>query len=197
MDRGTILCSDNYTYNVPDRTREPFIEKQKRNQIMCKGRVTETDHHELFYSKLHKLVNSLFRGEAYQFGHQTIEYLIRVEELSDGYSEHTADFFLYGNYMGRIYPGDEVEITASDRRGRYVVSRIYNRNINSELTPGLQLPAWVVRLMAVVFILAIVISVICLRNYMESNGMVRVLSPAALIAMGYVWIRKKIRRFRR
>lgn len=35
----------------------------------CHGRIVEIDHQELFNSKRLKLINTIFRGEPYQFAH--------------------------------------------------------------------------------------------------------------------------------
>ena len=128
-----------------DRRAEAFL-RRGFGGVECHGRVVEIDHHELFNSKRYKLFNALFRGEPYQFAHQTIEYTIRVEQLSDEPSPPVADFCLYGSYMGMMQVGDEVRVRARERNGRRVVHSIYNVTTATALRPGLQIPAIFLRL---------------------------------------------------
>lgn len=125
----------------------------------CQGRITEIEHQELFYSKWHKFVNAIFHGEPYQLAHQTIEYTIRVENITSGFPTEVTDFCLYGNYLGRLQVGDEVNIKAKKIRDRQVVSTIYNETTASFVHPGMQIPAWVVR-SAFLFILIAIVSLI-------------------------------------
>ena len=68
--------------------------------ITCTGRVLELDHQAVFYSRAHKLFNALVRGEPYQFAHQTLEYTVRVEPITDRVPSEVTDFCLYGNCRG-------------------------------------------------------------------------------------------------
>ena len=133
---------DTNRINVPQIQNET-VEFVRRNiGIMeCHGRITEIDHHELFYSKRHKMFNAIVRGEPYQFAHQAVEYTIRVENITDGISTEVTDFCLYGNYMGRLQVGDEVIVKARNLRDRRVVKSIYNQTTSSSVRPGLQIPA--------------------------------------------------------
>ncbi|MBQ8642509.1 MAG: hypothetical protein IJ480_09865 [Clostridia bacterium] len=152
-DTGNIRqISEGYLRSIdrldppPEETEETFLCK-RFGILKCTGRITEIDHQELFHSTAHKLFNTLFLGEPYQFGHQNSEYSIRLENITNGISTETTDFCLFGNYMGRIQVGDEVQITASPGRGRRVVKKIYNRTTASPIYPGLQVPAWCMRIL--------------------------------------------------
>lgn len=138
---GQYLPSTN-RINIPQIQNETveFV-RRHMGSIECHGRITEIDHHELFYSKRHKMFNTIIRGEPYQFAHQTFEYTIRVENITDGISIEVMDFCLYGNYMGRLQVGDEVIVNARNLRDRRVIKSIYNQTTSSSVRPGLQIPA--------------------------------------------------------
>lgn len=140
--RQAVLTADQLDIHVPvDESGIPFT-TQHFGRMTCRGRIVEIDRQELFVGKFHKLINSLFRGEPYQLAHQTIEYTIRVENISDGIADEITDFCLYGNYLGRLQVGDEVDIRAKCRRNRRILTALYNRTTSSEVRPGFQIPAW-------------------------------------------------------
>lgn len=139
------LVQDNNPSN-PEFTKKVF------GKLVCTGRVTEIEHQALFNTKLHKLLNTIFRGEPYQFAHQTQEYTIRVEPITDTIPLQALDFCLYGSYLGRIHPGDEVQITAKDKGDRRVVIHIKNLTTNTEIKPGLQISATAIRSFILVFL---------------------------------------------
>lgn len=130
----------------PPTEAEPVFVQRGRGGITCTGRVLELDHQAMFYSRAHKLFNALMRGEPYQFAHQTLEYTVRVEPITDGVPREVTDFCLYGNCLGRIQIGDEVRIRAREQGGRRVVKSICNLTTGSEIKPGLQISAAVIRL---------------------------------------------------
>ena len=111
----------------------------------CTGRIIEIEHQALFYSKLHKLFNTIIRGEPFQLAHQSVEYTIRVKPITDGIPTEITDFCLYGNYLGRLQVGDEVRIKAKDCSHRRVVKSITNLSTNSPVKPGLQISASIIR----------------------------------------------------
>lgn len=171
IDSVTEPCFRDRTILPPDRVTirnvrrdaempgETFISRHLGN-IECHGRVSEIDHHELFNSKRYKLFNSLLRGEPYQFSHQTIEYTIRVESISDGFPAEVTDFCLYGSYLGRLQVGDEVVVRARDLNNRRIVKSIFNETTGSMIKPGLQIPAGIIRGMVIVPAV-ILIALIC------------------------------------
>ena len=112
----------------PVRNQAAQFIHENLSTMECHGRIVEIDHQELFNSKRLKLINTIFRGEPYQFAHQTIEYTIRVESLSDDYPPEVRDFCLYGSYLGRMQVGDEVQIKAKNLKHRRIVKSIYNRD---------------------------------------------------------------------
>lgn len=193
----TILPPDRMTIRNVRRDvetqEEPFISRHF-GSMECHGRVSEIDHHELFNSKHHKLFNSLLRGEPYQFAHQTIEYTIRVESISDGFPAEVTDFCLYGSCLGRLQVGDEVVIRARDLRNRRIVKSIFNKTTNSIIKSGLQIPAGIIRGSLVVSAITL-IALICSIVWMFDSGaaalgMVAILAaimPAIIVIIG-LWI---------
>lgn len=119
------------------------------------GRIVEIEHHEVFNSRWNKIFNSVFRGEPYQFAHQTMEYSIRLENITDSFSTETTDAWMYGNFLGRIHVGDEVIVDVRNHRDRRVVRNMFNRTTNSPVRPGIQLPAAFVRVLAILAVLVI------------------------------------------
>lgn len=158
-DYENIVLPDQIIFddvNVGDNG-QPFI-RRRGNRIECRGRIVEIEHQELFNSAWHKLFNSLFLNEPYQLAHQTVEYAIRVENISDGYATETADFNLYGNYLGRLQVGDEVNIRAKLNHNRRVVKSIYNLTTESKLRPSLQFPSWLIKVFALIVTAIILIA---------------------------------------
>lgn len=133
-----------------------FVTDGWGRRFTCHGRVTEISHQELFYSPMHKLVNALFRGEPFQFAHQTVEYTVRIEEIGDSPAPEIADFRLFGNYMGCLQPGDEVILHARKHRTCNTASGVYNVTSESEVRSGMQIPAWLIRV-SVISLLAVVL----------------------------------------
>jgi|GEM_PF-619168 len=159
-----------------------FVRKRLGECNEWHGRITEIDHQELFNDREHKLFNSFFRGEPYQFAHQTVEYTIRLENITDGLPTEVTDFCLFGNYLGRLQVGDEVVINAREKRGRRVVKSILNETTESKITPGLQLPAWVIRL--IILIPAVILTaLICELVWMVESGAAAVLAAALVAAI--------------
>lgn len=148
----------------------PFVNRNLTHMV-CHGRITEIDHHEVFYSKWHKLFNALIRNEPYQLAHQTAEYTIRVENITDGFPTDITDFCLYGSYLGRLQVGDEVIIRAKDRGDRRVVKSIYNQTTSSVVKPGFQIPAGIIRGIAIAVVL-LILFLICEIVWLFKSGVV-------------------------
>ncbi len=169
-------------------TSPKFVAAYGSGTIKCHGRITEIEHHEVFYSKLRKTINSLLRGEPYQFGHQTAEYVVRVEELAGGFTAQTMDFFLFGNYMGRLHPGDEVVIVASSSE-RNVVKSIYNAVTDSDIKPGLQLSAAFIRFMYICLAFLLIAAVTWGYRLVISGQIYHYVLPVGLIGAGILTFR--------
>jgi len=193
--QNSITSAANYTYGGSCNAGSsiPYIQQQGSSSVICHGLVTEIERHEIFYSRFHKLVNSLFMGEPYQFGHQTEEYTIRVEEMSNSSSREIKDFNLYGKYMGRLYPGDEVELKATGNSSRMIVKSIDNISTGSTIKPGIQLPAALVR----VLVIGVIILLIALIYYIANSPEVsseKYVPALAIVTLAGIRVRSWIRR---
>ena len=163
----------------------------------CHGRIAEIDHHEVFNSKWHKLVNALIRNEPYQLAHQTVEYTIRVENITGGFPTGITDFCLYGSYLGRLQIGDEVIVRAKDCGDRRIVRSIYNQTTSSVVKPGFQIPAGIIRGITIAAVLLIALF-ICEIVWLIKSGAAAVglsviissMMPLIIICVG-IWLMVK------
>ena len=192
--RPVILPADQIEPNVPATGNAVPFSTERFGYMTCRGRIVEIDRQELFVGKFHKLVNSLFRGEPYQLAHQTIEYTIRVENISDGLADEVTDFCLFGNYLGRLHIGDEVDIRARNHGNRRVLTALYNRTTASEVRPGFQIPAWVIRIGIVVLLTAVYALLAGIIGLFRSGaiaaafwGIISELMPVLIIIGGF-WL---------
>ncbi len=183
LEARTILPPDRVVFR--DTVTEPrgteFL-REHFGTVECHGRILEIDHQELFNSKRHKLFNSLFRGEPYQFAHQTIEYTIRVENITDGFPTEVTDFCLFGSYLGRLQVGDEVVVHAKNLRDRRVVKSIYNQTTSSTVRPGLQIPAGIISGVSLIVAL-VIIALICKLIWLFKSGTMETGLAAITVAL--------------
>ncbi|MDO4322171.1 MAG: hypothetical protein Q4C61_06555 [Lachnospiraceae bacterium] len=208
---GTGMAGDEEPRIIPaDRIRlrdvqenaSEFI-RERMGCMECHGRITEIDHQELFFSGGHKMFRTLLRGEPYQFSHQTVEYAIRVENLTNGFPTEVTDFCLYGSYMGRLQIGDEVIVKAKNRGSRRVVKSIYNTTTGSFVRPGLQIPAWLVRGILGFLVIALILFVSDVVQMVQTgavmNGLMTLILaflPEIIILFG-IWYAVKSAFFRK
>lgn len=175
-----------------ERTNNGFIRERSPRIMECHGRITEIDHQELFNGRWHKLINSLFRGEPYQLAHQTVEYTIRVENISDNYPPEVTDFCLYGSYLGRLQVGDEVYIRAKNQGNRRIVKKIFNETVGGPIKPSFQLPSSIIRGLFISAISLIVLAV-CFVVWLFKSGafmsgvfsLITYLLPIIIIFLGF------------
>lgn len=185
-----ILVNDVSSHN----DERPFFSCIRFHGILCHGRITEIDHREILYSAFHKILNAIFKNQPYQFAHQTSEYTIRVENITDGYPSEITDFCLYGNYLGRLQVGDEVIVRARNYRDRRVVKSIFNQTTSSVVKPGFQIPAQLIKIIMLLAIIGIVV-LMCdvvwfVRSGAAAVGLVAIISaimPFLIILFG-IWI---------
>ena len=166
----------------PVRTQAIQFIHERFGTMECHGRIVEIDHQEVFNSKRLKLINTIFRGEPYQFAHQTIEYTIRVESLTDDYPPEVRDFCLYGSYLGRMQVGDEVLIKAKNLKHRRVVKSIFNLTTNTAVKPGFQIPAILIRIPIAILTL-ILIALMCITVWMVESGEAVIFLTAVFTAL--------------
>lgn len=140
------------------------------HEIECHGRIIEIDRQIFTGNRSSKTYQSMFRGEPYQLSSETIEYSIRVENISSGLSTRVMDFSLLGNYLGRIQVGDEVFIRAKKKAGRRMVTYIYNATTDTVLRPGSQLSAGFIRWWYLFLILCFFAILYGLVRFLESGA---------------------------
>lgn len=185
--------------DIPEIQDNAEFLRKKGHRIECHGEIAEVDHYEVFNSRFHKIINAVFKGDPYQFAHQTMEYVIRVRKITNGYTGEVADFHLFGNYMGKFQVGDEVNLTAQLSGNRNIVTSIYNESTNQKITGGMVIPANLIRLFYTVLALIIVLFVILMVGCIVSGACTGIIANLLIIVCGigagWLWIKKKI--FRR
>lgn len=118
----------------------PQFERVSGRDYIFRGRIAEVSSHSRYYNRFHKVVNAVFRGEPYQFGHSSYETVMRVEEFTDGrLPTQYRDLVMYGDIEAAIHVGDDVEVHAVQRGGRYVIRGLHNNHTESDVVPGPQL----------------------------------------------------------
>ena len=208
ISREIVALDEVLMFRDEENIENPVFIRHIFNGIECHGRLVEIDHHEVFNGKWHKLFNALIRNEPYQLAHQTAEYTIRVENISDEYPTDIMDFCMYGNYLGRLQVGDEVVIKAKDYSDRRVVREIYNSTTASIVRPGFQIPAGLIKV-CVLGVLAIIVALMCTIVWLFKSGVIVTcitivgvaIFPIIIFAVG-VWLlfrsvfpRRRRRRF--
>lgn len=172
-----------------------YYESLVGNRFVCHGTVTEIDHHEVFFSKIHKIVNSVFGGEPYQLAHQNIEYVIRIQRISDLYTGDMKDFDLYGNYMGKIQIGDEVTVKGKISNGKLIVRSVFNHSTGGNVHPRIVFSAIFIRIMMLLMMALIILGVIMVKKVVGliSVGELSLIVFTTMIVV-FIWLKRKTRR---
>ncbi len=185
-------------FDIESEENHPFISRSL-GSIECTGRIIEIEHQALFYSKIHKLFNTIIRGEPFQLAHQSVEYTIRVEPIVDGIPNEVTDFCLFGNYLGRLQVGDEVHIKAKDCGHRRVAKSIVNCSTGSPVKPGLQISASVIRATLLAVFMAFVILAYLLAQFVASGAvtalfisLITAIMPIIICIMGLGFLFRSI-----
>lgn len=171
----------------------PFISRTL-GRIECTGRIIEIEHQALFYSKFHKLFNTIAKGEPFQFALQSVEYTIRVEPIAEGVPAEVTDFCLYGNYLGRFQVGDEVHIQAKDYGHRRIVKSVINLSTGSPVKPGLQISASIIRFFLLFIVVAFILVIYQAVQFLASGvatalfiSLIAAVMPLILCGVG-LWL---------
>lgn len=144
-DRGPrVISPDEHTSeNQSSRDEEPLFEQRTGNRYVFRGTVAEISTHTRYYNRIHKIVNTISRGEPYQLGNTSHESVIRIEEFHNGrLATQRRDLVMYGDVEGLIQIGDDVTAWTIRRNNRYIIQNLYSHETNSDVTPGPQMPAW-------------------------------------------------------
>lgn len=105
-----------------------------------------------------------------------------MESLADEFPNEVTDFCLYGSYLGRLQPGDEVIVRAKDLNNRRVVKSIYNATTQSVIKPSLQIPAVAIQVMLAALALTLV-SLMCSVVWLFKSGVAAMWMSALLAAV--------------
>ncbi len=199
---GILVSSSDTDSHFSPADRIPSVHQTVENDIQfiketfgCveyHGRITEIEHHELFNSKILKLTNAIFRGEPYQLAHQTIEYSIRVESLDNNYEK--TDISLFGNYLGKLQPGDEVVIKAKKRSNRKIAKSIFNCSTETYIKPGFQISPFVIRLAAVAFVILAYMIISGIIQMFQDGTVASLFSLFVPIAVIVWFLKSKLRK---
>lgn len=151
-------------WNQEERSRRQFIRKNG-NTYTVYGTVAEINQQQYYQTVLTKIINAIFRGEAYQFGHTTFTSIIRVDEIvSSGFPEQSIDLLLFGNAQSIISPGDTIDAMTSMHNRRHLIR---NATINgTPLRLQSRIPASSLR---AVFSLVLLL-LLCLIYYIASGN---------------------------
>lgn len=183
-------------------TADQFFESFGR-KITVNGEIADVSTQQLYQSKFTKLVRALFSGEPYQLSHTSFITIFRVEERVDrGYPENAADFTLFGSLQNLLSPGDDVTVRATQKRHRYIARQVYNHSINALVRVTPNIPAWIVRVFALLLLAAVVFAVVAIVSIDYSaignaiEAAILSILPTALIVGAIVYyivssIRKK------
>lgn len=151
-------------WNMENRSTRQFMRKNGKTYTVY-GTVAEINQQQYYQAPLTKIINAIFRGEAYQFGHTTFTSIIRADEIVDtGFPEQSVDLLLFGNVQSIISPGDTIDATASIHSGRYLIR---NASINGvPIRLQSRIPASLLR---AVFSMTLLLMV-CFIHYIASGN---------------------------
>lgn len=166
---------------------EPSFETREGFRYIYRGTVTEVNSHARYHNRLKKIINAIFRGEPYQFGNTSHETVFRLEEFHRGrLSGKKRDLIFYGDIEGRLNYGDDVRVVVKKRGDRYVATKIYSNETESQIRPTPQIPA--------IFFSLLLLLVVFLSYYLVSSGIVvallaKVVTYAILIIAFLIFIK--------
>ena len=137
-----------------------LFEQVSGNRVIINGAVTDSSTQQYYQSKLTKFLRAVFSGEPYQLSHTTFETVFRVEEhVTRGYPEQARDVTIYGGIQNIFSVGDDVTVTAKQKRDRLIATNVFNHSINSAVRVKPNIPAGLMRLFLLVILAAVVFAV--------------------------------------
>lgn len=152
--------------------RRPRFESIDGRTHTFTGTVSEVTSNARANNRLKKIVNVLFNGEPYQFGHTSHETVIRIEEITDNrFSMEKRDVYLYGDVEGRVFPGDYVSMDAREYRSRLVADAVESLETGTTIRPQGQISHGAATLIIVLSCLLIV-SLLVLFVWLLASGKV-------------------------
>ena len=163
---------------------QPLVTAGAFGRKVLRGRLVEMDHNSLFHSSFHKWCNAVFAGEPWQLAHQSQAYTLRIEEITqDGIPGRVTDVCAFGEYLGRLSIGDELEIHCKGGKDRRVAQKILDQTTGSVVRPGLQLPALFVRVFSLILALLASAAV----NFVASGAILSWALGGIVALLGLLW----------
>lgn len=146
----------NDTVVRPEQNHQPHqtntilpFETVNGNTYIFRGMVTEISTQQRWSNRLKKFLNAIFRSEPYQFGNTSQECVLRVEEFRNGrVASQRRDVIFYGEAEGRVTHGDDVTVTAKQKNGRFIVTKLQVNDTGANVRPSVQIPAAIIKFFA-------------------------------------------------
>lgn len=167
------------------------FERIEGRNIVINGAVAEMTTQQYYQSRFTKFVRAVFSGEPYQLSHTSFVTIFRVEEHTVGsYPEQAHDIVLYGSLQNVFAVGDDVTITARRHGNRLVARNVYNHSIDSQVRIQPNIPAAVIRLLAIIIAVTLVVLLysICTADFAALGtwlkSLIGALLPVALVVWG-------------
>lgn len=169
-------------------TAQPLVTAGAFGRKLLRGRLVEMDHNSLFHSSFHKWCNAVFAGEPWQLAHQSQAYTLRLEEITqDGIPGRVTDVCAFGEYLGRLSIGDELEIHCKGGKDRRIAKKILDKTTGSVVRPGLQVPALFVRVFSLILALLAIYFVSAAVNFVASGAILSWALGVIIALLGLLW----------
>ena len=167
-------------------TTPPF-ERTSGKRHVFRGIITEIHPQSRLHSRPKKLVNSIFRGEPYQFGNTSQETIFRVEQLHNaGFAYEKRDCIFYGDVEGRFNFGDDVTVTTKRVGDRYIVTNMMLNETNTPVRSGVQIPAGVIRVGFILAAIIVVLLIVGLVMFFAGGGLSQIFSLIISIILKFL-----------
>lgn len=167
---------------------QPLVTAGAFGRKVLRGRLVEMDHNSLFHSSFHKWCNAVFAGEPWQLAHQSQAYTLRIEEITqDGIPGRVTDVCAFGEYLGRLSIGDELEIHCKGGKDRRIAKKILDKTTGSVVRSGLQVPALFVRVFSLILALLAIYFVSAAVNFVASDAILSWALGVIVALLGLLW----------
>ena len=169
-------------------TAQPLVTAGAFGRKVLRGRLVEMEHNSLFHSSFHKWCNAVFAGEPWQLAHQSQAYTLRIEEITqDGIPGRVTDVCAFGEYLGRLSIGDELEIHCKGGKDRRIAKKLLDKTTGSVVRPGLQVPALFVRVFSLILAMLAIYFVSAAVNFVASGAILSWALGVIVALLGLLW----------
>ena len=172
QDQAPVFQTDPVSHVRERYEAMPQFERRTGRQYVFRGLITEIHPQSRLHNRPKKLVNSIFRGEPYQFGNTSQGTIFRVEQLHNaGFAYEKRDCIFYGDVEGRFNYGDDVTVTTKRVGDRYIVKSMMLNETNTPVRPGFQIPAGLVRFGFFLFLILAIVLVAGVVMFFAGGGL--------------------------